>query len=106
MARLRPALYSAGVPLSWLVQKRLVDLLDVDPAVLYRLERFGELDQLACGDLGIGEGAWRDEFHSNSGLSESADADQALPWSANPAAAICRHSGPNVSEHCPARRQR
>ena len=28
------------------------------------------------------------------GLSETADADQARPWSANPAAAICRHSGP------------
>jgi len=38
-------------------------------------------------------------------LSESVDADHALPWSANRAAA-CRHSEFNVFEHWPARWQR
>ena len=43
-------------------QKRPVDFLDVDPAVLDRLEGIGELQQLAGCGLGIGEGAGGDEF--------------------------------------------
>jgi hypothetical protein len=45
-----------------LEQKWPVDLLDIDPAVLDRLERVGELNQLARGGLGNGERTWRDEF--------------------------------------------
>jgi hypothetical protein len=37
-------------------QKRPVDLLDIDPAVLERLESVGEFDQLARGDFRIREG--------------------------------------------------
>jgi hypothetical protein len=40
-----------------------IDLLDVDPAVLHRLKSVGELEQLARGELGIGEGAGFEEFH-------------------------------------------
>ena len=40
-----------------LEQERPVDLLDIDAAVLHRLEGMGQFDQLAGGDLGIGEGA-------------------------------------------------
>src|SRR5271166_3063808 len=44
-----------------LIEEGLVDLLDIDPAVLDRLERVGEFDQLAR--RGIGEGARGDELH-------------------------------------------
>ena len=40
-----------------------VDLLDIDAALLDRLERIGELQQLAGGDFGISEWAGLDEFH-------------------------------------------
>jgi len=33
-----------------------VDALDVNPTVLHGLDIVGDLDQLARGDLGIGEG--------------------------------------------------
>jgi len=38
-----------------LEQKRPVDLLDIDPAVLDGLERVGELKQLARGSFRIGK---------------------------------------------------
>src|SRR6201987_5811788 len=46
-----------------LIQERPIDLLDIDPAVLDWLERVGELDQLARGGLGVGEGALLNELH-------------------------------------------
>jgi hypothetical protein len=49
--------------LSRRLQKRPVDLLNVDAAVLHRLDGVGDLHQLARGDLQIGEGAIGDEFH-------------------------------------------
>jgi hypothetical protein len=44
-------LYSAGVPPS--LNKKGVDLLDVDAAVLHRLRRVGDLQQLAGGCANI-----------------------------------------------------
>src|ERR1700741_1575194 len=43
-----------------------VDLLDIDPAILDRLEGIGEFDQLARGGLRIGEGARGNELHATS----------------------------------------
>jgi hypothetical protein len=37
-----------------LVQERLIDLLEVDASVLYRLDSFGDLKDLAGGLVGIG----------------------------------------------------
>ena len=45
------------------VEEGIVDLLDVDPAVLYRLDARSQLNELASGDFRIGEGAFGDEFH-------------------------------------------
>lgn len=47
-----------------LIEEGAVDLLNVNAAVLHRLEGVGQLDQLAGGDIGIGEGARVDEFHA------------------------------------------
>jgi len=38
-------------------QKRRVDALDVDAAILHRLDAVRYLDQLAGGSVGVGEGA-------------------------------------------------
>ena len=46
-----------------LEQKRPVDLLDIDPAVLDGLECVGQLEELAGGDFRVGEGTGSDEFH-------------------------------------------
>ena len=48
-----------------LKQERPVDLLDMDAAVLHPLDGVGQLDQLAGGGFGIGEGTIRDELHSS-----------------------------------------
>jgi hypothetical protein len=45
-------------------EERRIDQLDVDPAVLHWLDRAGDLDQLAGGDIRIGEGAGLDKFHA------------------------------------------
>src|SRR5262249_4149194 len=45
-------------------QKRRVDPLDVDATVLHCLDAARDFDQLACGDIGTGEGARRDESHA------------------------------------------
>ena len=39
-------------------QERPVDLLDIDAPVLHRLKGIGEFEQLAGGNLGIGEGSF------------------------------------------------
>jgi hypothetical protein len=44
-----------------------VDQLDVDAAVLHRLDRARDLDQPARGSIRIGEGAGLDGFHAASG---------------------------------------
>src|SRR6476620_1547453 len=49
---------------AFLEQERPVDLLDVDAAVLHRLDRVGDLQQLAGGDGRISEGARRDVLHA------------------------------------------
>ena len=42
------------------LEERAVDQLDIDAAVMDRLDRVGDLDQLAGGDVGISEAArWR-----------------------------------------------
>ena len=46
-----------------LEQERPVDLLDVDPAVLDRLDGVGDLEDLARGLLGVGEGSISGVFH-------------------------------------------
>ena len=56
IASFSPAPYSAGEPPSD-VQERLVDLLDVDAAVLHRLDRIGDLEQFSSGSIGVSEGA-------------------------------------------------
>ena len=50
-----------GRPALELGQERPVDLLDVDATVLHRLDGVGDLQELARGDLGIGEGTTGDE---------------------------------------------
>jgi hypothetical protein len=40
-----------------------VDPLDVNAAVLHRLDRVGDLDQLAGGGVGVNEVVGFDEFH-------------------------------------------
>jgi hypothetical protein len=50
--------------LSRRLQKRPVDLLNVDAAVLHRLDGVGNLDQLARGEIGLSEGAALDELHA------------------------------------------
>ena len=67
------------------MQKRPVDLLDVDPAVLYWLERVGGSTNLRAATSGSAKGRGATNFILTL---------VSLPWSANPAAAICRHSGP------------
>jgi hypothetical protein len=47
-----------------LIDERPIDLLDVNPAVLHRLDGVGQLHQLARGGIRIGEGARFDEFHT------------------------------------------
>jgi hypothetical protein len=44
-----------------LIDERSVDLLDVDAAVLHRLDGIGQLHQLARGGLGVGEWPVGDE---------------------------------------------
>jgi hypothetical protein len=56
-----PAPYSAGEPPSLNRNGPLI-FLDMDAAVLYGLARVGDLDQPACGGIGISEGAGFDEF--------------------------------------------
>ena len=46
-----------------LAEKRPVDQFDEDPAVLCRLDRVGDLDQLARGFFWIALGAIGGEFH-------------------------------------------
>src|SRR6201987_5551982 len=46
-----------------LIQKGLIDLLDIDPAVLDRLECVGELKQFASGGLGISKWSLLNELH-------------------------------------------
>jgi hypothetical protein len=41
-----------------LKQERAVDLLDIDAAILDRLESIGDLDDLAGGEVWISEGEW------------------------------------------------
>jgi hypothetical protein len=45
-----------------LVQKRPVDLLDIDPAILYGLEGVGELDQLRAATSGSANGLFSTNF--------------------------------------------
>jgi hypothetical protein len=47
-----------------LKQERAVDLLDMDAAILHRLDGAGDLDQAARGLLGIGIGAVFSVFHA------------------------------------------
>src|ERR1700747_3169784 len=47
-----------------LKQERPVDLLDIDAAVLHRLESVGTLHELARGGLGVREGAGLDKLHA------------------------------------------
>ena len=49
-----------------LIEEGRVDLLDIDPAILDRLECVGELDQLARSGFGIGEGAVGNVLHAAS----------------------------------------
>ena len=51
-----PALYSAGRAVV-AEQKRAVDLLDIDPAILDGFEGLSVLHETACGLFGIGVGA-------------------------------------------------
>jgi hypothetical protein len=60
---LKPGFVFGGRALQ-LEQERPVDFFDIDAAVLDRLERVGEFDQLARGGIGIGERAVEDEFHA------------------------------------------
>jgi hypothetical protein len=46
-----------------LEEERAVDVLDMDPAVLHRLDCAGDLDDAACDLLGIGIGARLGVFH-------------------------------------------
>ena len=55
MASARPAAYSAGVPFV-AEQERPVEMLDVDAAILHRLEGAGVLHQTARGFVRISEG--------------------------------------------------
>jgi hypothetical protein len=55
-------------------QERRIDLLDVDAAVLDRLDAGGELDELACGGFGIGIAAGFGLLHASASLSRSARA--------------------------------
>ena len=45
-----------------LVEKGRVDLLDIDPAILDRLESVGEFEQLACRGLGSAKGLFSTNF--------------------------------------------
>jgi hypothetical protein len=47
-----------------LVQKRLVDLLDVDTAILYRLGLVDNFEELAGGFLGVGKWPLYCELHA------------------------------------------
>ena len=49
-------------------QERRIDELDVDPAILHRLNRACDLDQLAGGDIRIGEGGGAGRISSCLGL--------------------------------------
>src|SRR5262249_52469261 len=49
------------------LEERRVDQLNVDAAVLHRLDGTGDLDQLAGGGIRIGEGTGLDELHAASG---------------------------------------
>jgi hypothetical protein len=60
MARAMPARNWSGVPLA--LRKALFDQLNVNPAVLRRLDRVGDLHQLARRGVGINEGAGLYEF--------------------------------------------
>jgi hypothetical protein len=46
-----------------LVEKRRVDLLDMDTAILHRLDRAGDLDQFAGGFFRVGVDTGFGEFH-------------------------------------------
>jgi hypothetical protein len=46
-----------------LLQERPVDQLDMDAAVLHRLDGIGDLHQLPSGSFRVGKGALVDEFH-------------------------------------------
>src|ERR1700681_4324440 len=52
-----------GRTATFLKQKRPVDLLNVDPAVLDRLDRVGDLKQLARGFFRVGERSLGGIFH-------------------------------------------
>jgi hypothetical protein len=61
IARSRPALYSAGVPLSSDKNGQLISSIKMRPSC--RLDRVGDFDQLAGGGFGIGIGARLGKFH-------------------------------------------
>jgi hypothetical protein len=54
------------------VEEGTVDQLDKDVAVLHRLNRAGDLDQLASRDIGISEGVRLDVFRATALSSLSA----------------------------------
>lgn len=49
------------------MQERPIDLLDVDPAVLYSLNAIGDLEELARGDLRIRKWSICLELHAATG---------------------------------------
>ena len=63
-----------------LVQKRPVDQFDIDAAVLHRLDRIGDLDQLAGGFLRIGVGAVGGVFSSGRHFHKCAENGRAPPY--------------------------
>ena len=72
IARSRPAVLGRRATLP--IQKRPVDLLDMDAAVLHGLGCVGDLDEFAGGFFGVGIGSIGGEFHAH-----------ALTYTAHPA---------------------
>ncbi len=58
-AQCRPSLRTCDRAIGRADRERLVDLLDLDAAVLHRLDGVGQLYQLARGAIGIGVGTIR-----------------------------------------------
>src|SRR4051812_6581824 len=69
--QLQPALHDsapdprAELPAAFLqrVEEGIIDLLDVNPAVLHRLDAGSQLNELPRGDFRIGKRAFGHEFH-------------------------------------------